>query len=276
MLMQSFVDNLNSNLIDRGYDFTVNYSVVNKNNVALDGLTLIDSTTNIHPVVYITEEMLEMSEDEFIRFLADMYNKHKVNGTFNIDTFMNIDYIYNNVEARLVGSKNNMLLHKVPYVPYLEDFAIIFSVSVGEGASITITDAIYDNLHLDLNILYKKGIENLKGKESVRSMREVISEMMGVDVRDDISPIFILSNQTGVYGAQMLLRDDVLKAFYDTHGTFAIIPSSTHEALLISEYDDVQSLYEMNQQVNDTEVSDVDRLATAIYIYDANGLHKAA
>ena len=31
----------------------------------------------------------------------------------------------------------------------------------------------------------------------------------------------------------------------------------------------------MNQQVNDTEVSDVDRLATAIYIYDANGLHKA-
>lgn len=276
MLMQSFVDNLNSNLIDRGYDFTVNYSVVNKNNVALDGLTLIDSTTNIHPVVYITEEMLEMSEDEFIRFLADMYNKHKVNGTFNIDTFMNIDYIYNNVEARLVGSKNNMLLHKVPYIPYLEDFAIIFSVSVGEGASVTITDNIYYNLNLDLNILYKKGIENLKGRESVRSMREVISEMMGVDVGDDISPVFILSNQTGVYGAQMLLRDDVLKAFYDTHGTFAIIPSSTHEALLISEYDDVQSLYEMNQQVNDTEVSDVDRLATAIYIYDANGLHKAA
>lgn len=276
MLMQSFVDNLNNNLIDRGYDFTVNYSVVNKNNVALDGLTLIDSTTNIHPVVYITEEMLEMSEDEFIRFLADMYNKHKVNSTFNIDTFMNIDYIYNNVEARLVGSKNNMLLHKVPYIPYLEDFAIIFSVSVGEGASVTITDDIYYNLNLDLNILYKKGIENLKGKESVRSMREVISEMMGVDVGDDISPVFILSNQTGVYGAQMLLRDDVLKAFYDTHGTFAIIPSSTHEALLISEYDDVQSLYEMNQQVNDTEVSDVDRLATAIYIYDANGLHKAA
>lgn len=276
MLMQSFVDNLNNNLIDRGYDFTVNYSVVNKNNVALDGLTLIDSTTNIHPVVYITEEMLEMSEDEFIRFLADMYNKHKVNSTFNIDTFMNIDYIYNNVEARLVGSKNNMLLHKVPYIPYLEDFAIIFSVSVGEGASVTITDDIYYNLNLDLNILYKKGIENLKGKKSVRSMREVISEMMGVDVGDDISPVFILSNQTGVYGAQMLLRDDVLKAFYDTHGTFAIIPSSTHEALLISEYDDVQSLYEMNQQVNDTEVSDVDRLATAIYIYDANGLHKAA
>lgn len=276
MLMQSFVDNLNNNLIDRGYDFTVNYSVVNKNNVALDGLTLIDSTTNIHPVVYITEEMLEMSEDEFIRFLADMYEKHKVNDTFDIDSFMNKDYIYKNCEARLVGSKDNMLLHKVPYIPYLEDFAIIFSVSVGEGASITITDAIYDNLHLDLNILYKKGIENLQGKESVRSMREVISEMMGVDVGDDISPVFILSNQTGVYGAQMLLRDDVLKAFYDTHGTFAIIPSSTHEALLISEYDDVQSLYEMNQQVNDTEVSDVDRLATAIYIYDANGLHKAA
>lgn len=276
MLMQSFVDNLNNNLIDRGYDFTVNYSVVNKNNVALDGLTLIDSTTNIHPVVYITEEMLEMSEDEFIRFLGDMYEKHKVNDTFDIDSFMNKDYIYKNCEARLVGSKDNMLLHKVPYVPYLEDFAIIFSVSVGEGASITITDAIYENLHLDLNILYKKGIENLQGKESVRSMREVISEMMGVDVGDDISPVFILSNQTGVYGAQMLLRDDVLKAFYDTHGTFAIIPSSTHEALLISEYDDVQSLYEMNQQVNDTEVSDVDRLATAIYIYDANGLHKAA
>lgn len=276
MLMQSFVDNLNNNLIDRGYDFTVNYSVVNKNNVALDGLTLIDSTTNIHPIVYITEEMLEMSEDEFIRFLGDMYEKHKVNDTFDIDSFMNKDYIYKNCEARLVGSKDNMLLHKVPYVPYLEDFAIIFSVSVGEGASITITDAIYDNLHLDLNILYKKGIENLQGKESVRSMREVISEMMGVDVGDDISPVFILSNQTGVYGAQMLLRDDVLKAFYDTHGTFAIIPSSTHEALLISEYDDVQSLYEMNQQVNDTEVSDVDRLATAIYIYDANGLHKAA
>ena len=82
MLMQSFVDNLNNNLIDRGYDFTVNYSVVNKNNVALDGLTLIDSTTNIHPIVYITEEMLEMSEDEFIRFLGDMYEKHKVNWHF--------------------------------------------------------------------------------------------------------------------------------------------------------------------------------------------------
>ena len=107
-------------------------------------------------------------------------------------------------------------------------------------------------------------------------MRDVISEMMGFDVGDDISSVFILSNQTGIYGAQMLLRDDILKSFYNRYGTFAIISSSVHELLLISEYNDVQSLYEMNQQVNDTEVSDVDRLATAIYVYDANGLHKAA
>lgn len=276
MLMQSFVDSLNNRLAVEGYDFTVNYSVVNKNNVELDGLTLVGTSTNIHPVVYVTDDMLEMSEDDFIRFIADMYEKHKVNNTFDVESFMNKDYIYDNVEACLVGSKDNMLLHKVPYVPYLEDFAIIFSVSVGEGASITITDAIYDNLNLDLNILYKKGIENLQGKESVRSMRDVISEMMGFDVGNEIPPVYVLSNQSGVYGAQMLLRNDVLKAFYDKYGAFAIIPSSTHEVLLINEFADIQSLYEMNQQVNDSEVSDEDRLATAIYIYDANGLHKAA
>lgn len=276
MLMQSFVDNLNNRLVTEGYNFTVKYSVVNKNNVELDGLSLVDSSTNIHPVVYVTDDMLEMSEDDFIRFIADMYEKHRVSNAFDIDSFMNKDHIYNNVEARLVGSKDNMLLHKVPYVPYLEDFAIIFSVSVGEGASITITDAIYDNLNLDLNILYKKGIENLQGKESVRSMRDIISEMMGFDVGNEIPPVYVLSNQSGVYGAQMLLRNDVLKAFYDKYGAFAIIPSSTHEVLLINEFADIQSLYEMNQQVNDAEVSDEDRLATAIYIYDANGLHKAA
>ena len=276
MLMQSFVDSLNNRLAVEGYDFTVNYSVVNKNNVELDGLTLVGTSTNIHPVVYITNDMLEMSEDDFIRFIIDMYEKHKVNNTFDVESFMNKDYIYDNVEARLVGTKNNMLLHKVPYVPYLEDFAIIFSVSVGESASITITDAIYDNLHLDLNILYKKGIENLRGKESLRSLKDVISEAMGFDVGTEIPSVYVLSNQAGIYGAQMLLRDDILKSFYNRYGTFAIISSSVHELLLISEYNDVRSLYEMNQQVNDTEVSDVDRLATAIYVYDANGLHKAA
>ena len=276
MLMQSFVDSLNNRLVAEGYDFTVNYSVVNKNNVELDGLSLVDNSTNIHPVVYVTNDMLEVPEDDFIRFLADMYEKHKVNNTFDVESFMNKDYIYDNVEARLVGTKNNMLLHKVPYVPYLEDFAIIFSVSVGESASITITDAIYDNLHLDLNILYKKGIENLRGKESLRSLKDVISEAMGFDVGTEIPSVYVLSNQAGIYGAQMLLRDDILKSFYNRYGTFAIISSSVHELLLISEYNDVRSLYEMNQQVNDTEVSDVDRLATAIYVYDANGLHKAA
>lgn len=84
-------------------------------------------------------------------------------------------------------------------------------------------------------------------------------------------PLFVLTNETGIYGAVCILYRNVLKNFADKLGKdLIIIPSSVHEVLLLP-LDNEVSYKELNNMVvtiNQSEVLPMDQLSNHVYRYE--------
>ncbi len=84
------------------------------------------------------------------------------------------------------------------------------------------------------------------------------------------NPLYVLNNNSGVYGASAILYKDVLKNFADSlKKDLVIFPASIHEVLLVpyEERMDTKSLKEMVSAINRQEVVESDVLSDNIYVY---------
>lgn len=111
-------------------------------------------------------------------------------------------------------------------------------------------------------------------------MKRIAGEHMGEDAGEEIlgdlfsapavSPLYVMSNQTGHYGAAVILYRGVLKGFSDQVGSdLVLLPSSVHEVLAIpwEERLDLNELRDMVIHVNRAEVSEEDVLSDQVYRY---------
>ncbi len=79
----------------------------------------------------------------------------------------------------------------------------------------------------------------------------------------------MLSNKKKVFGASVILFDDMLKDFAERHGNFFVIFSSVHEALLVPSEDDssLDEITLMNLEVNEQLLAE-EILGTRAYYYE--------
>ena len=87
---------------------------------------------------------------------------------------------------------------------------------------------------------------------------------------DGDAPMYVATNVQKVWGAGVILYDNLLKTFAEhIGGDFYILPSSTHEVLFVPAYVgfDAKSLKQMVKEVNATEVSEQEFLSNNIYYY---------
>ena len=184
---------------------------------------------------------------------------------------------------------NKELLKEIPSVPYL-DLSIIFYLYLEENETGQLT-ALIHNFHLaawDTNTeeLYKLAFQNtpicfppdLKPMSQV--MNDVLCQEMGSDELNHVvkdlsrsqarSPLYVLTNSTGINGAGTILYPHVLSNFsYQLNQDLVILPSSIHEVLLVP-YDETVSLNrlsDMVNQINQAEVSVEEQLSDHVYYY---------
>lgn len=87
---------------------------------------------------------------------------------------------------------------------------------------------------------------------------------------DDVSPLYVLSNTNGLYGASCMIYQDVLKDFADRiQADIVLLPSSVHEVLLTpklpeTSYEDLSS---MVTSINRQEVSLEEQLSNQVYLF---------
>ncbi len=112
-------------------------------------------------------------------------------------------------------------------------------------------------------------------------MKEIARQHMGEDYSEealeqlleeenDPSPLYVLSNQTGIYGACCILYQDLLKNFADSfERDLIVLPSSIHEVLLTPDEQGLSYDYlnAMVVQINHSEVPVEDQLSNHIYLY---------
>lgn len=103
------------------------------------------------------------------------------------------------------------------------------------------------------------------------NLRDLLMEM-NQDITDFAdTPLYVLTNESRLFGAAAIVDKKVLESFAKEHGSgFYIIPSSIHEVLLfLSEDLNVgERLAEMVHEVNSTEVSPEEVLSDHVYYFD--------
>lgn len=209
---------------------------------------------------------------------------------------------YENAKKKLFirvssAEKNEEMLQNVPH-QMREDLAITYHLAIriddiGVGST-TITNDILkrygiseEQLHADamenspnvrpihvmvmgsmIEQLMGMGPETILKDESVQNIAEIISKGMGMERE---TPMFIITNPQTVDGAGVIFYPEVMEQIGEGfQGDFFILPSSTHETLVIPDNGtfDYRVLEDMVQTINENEVAPEERLSDHVYHYD--------
>ncbi len=98
----------------------------------------------------------------------------------------------------------------------------------------------------------------------------LIKESLDLEEMQEKVNMYVLSNTTGVNGAMTILYEDILKQIAIQLKTeiLYLLPSSVHEWIVLPGCDDVAFLKDLVENVNYTEVPDMDVLSYHVYRYD--------
>ena len=125
----------------------------------------------------------------------------------------------------------------------------------------------------ELDEAAKKNTE--KSGFSVRTMSEVMCELMGVNVGQEIEEpdgpqMYILTNARKIHGANIMLYKEYLEiAAEKMNGDFYIIPSSIHELIAVPvSAQGLEELREMVKEANDNQLTPEEILGYEVYRYN--------
>ena len=256
---------------------------VEKNNgIILHGVTIKYENETIVPTVYIENFIDIYSVREIAKeIIAAHVDARKHIPYINPEDCTDITKVIDKLCLRLVNFESNKeLLKKIPYQKFY-DMAIILVIELSNTMSIKVTNEMFNDWIKRFNseIIFGVAKTNTKRNhpENIRSLIEIMAELMGlpVDVLKEIenNEMFVLTNNTKMYGAICLLYDGILEKCAEMfNGDFAILPSSVHEVILvpIDERVTIEELNEMIVDVNENEVRDEDILSDHAYIYRAS------
>ncbi len=287
-------------LPDRFSDASVDLKVILKNNDhKLTGLTIKAVDSNIAPTIYLEKffEEYENGKDlsRILEEIAGVRIASDVND-FNAEIITEFENCKDKIVPRLVSLKmNQSLLESRPH-KVIEDLAVTYHVVLygfSEGAgTVAVSNEILDKWGIDLEELHRTAVDNLRSfqKSTLQSMFDVLFESMGkgyIDgnngdlelAREEFTnmfpndgTMFVLSNESKMFGASALLDKNMMAHIYEKFdGKFFIIPSSTHEVLIVSNRNESLSkecLASIIQDVNRSTVDIEDQLSDHAYVYD--------
>ena len=188
------------------------------------------------------------------------------------------------------NASNQVLLSDVPHIPYL-DLSIIFFLSLERTETGQVTAMIHNSHARMWNVtakdLWRLARENTPREfpAEIQSMQELLQTMAGDTSQDacdpsllelllqspsETIPLYVLTNQTGLYGAACMIYQDILKDFAARlEKDLIVLPSSVHEVLLTPDSPNTsyEDLSNMVRTINTQEVPLEDQLSNQVYLY---------
>lgn len=283
-----------------GYNYTVKFDTVWKNNVELKGLQ-VRGEENVAPTLYYTnEDVLELAHR--IEAIID-----KGIPEFQIVDLFNHDYVEKNIYPVLISDtmynresliKNNQPFdHMISSESGTDDGLLIIlklkvfdNVNPGEHASITLSKQHLEMSGFEFSQALDQAVRNVNDDVSIVSMTQLMREMIGSslpwedpdnDMSDCDDEIYVMTNISRFHGANTILSKPALEMLADQLGTndFYILPSSIHEVLAVRGNNDpyqAETLKNMVREVNASEVQPEDRLCDGIFHYENGSLVRVA
>lgn len=277
-----------------GYHLAIR-PIPKNNGVLLDGLTIQPPMSQIAPTIYLNpyyEQYQEgMSIDEILSDIQNLVQNSTPPSSICPEDIIDFAKMKSRIMMRLVHADSNReLLSDIPHIPYL-DLAVVFYLFLERNAAGQMTSLIHNDYlgrwHLTSQGLLRLALANTPQAypAEITSITEVMKKIARQNLGDRhdeghldrllaeneaASPLYVLTNHTGIYGACCMLYQNVLKDFAGYLGKdLVVIPSSIHEVLLTPDTGEVSysQLNSLVADINHYEVPVEDQLSNHIYVY---------
>ncbi len=250
----------------------VDQTVVHKNGRELDALTIGEG--KVKPTLYQDTIVNLHNEEEMMEFVHRILNQTPVLDTNDIFTR---EYFLSHVVSCIRPMFDDRETLCFPVYGDLQEYFRVFldqKIHDDSFASIVVQRSHLETLHITTGELRKAARKNLRRQAEIKSMSEILSEMMGFEAPDISGTdqlMYVASTTNHVQGAAVMLLDDMLEDFCREHGieSVFIIPSSIHEVLLVVGDAGKSEINAMISEVNETTVSEMERLSDHVYEFFA-------
>ena len=254
-----------------------------------DALFIRKETQPIFTVIYLQEYYQQWKQGKELEALAkDLvleYRQKSSSQTIAADDFKVLNQqeaVKQTIFFRCVSKKQ--VPSNIPHRQML-DFAILYGILIKcqkeMTTFVTITKNMMECYHVTEEELFDLAMENTPNlfPESVKTLQEVIASLLSPAEQTSSFPshnkskyeMLVLSNIANFYGFSAVFYPNVLKQLAEERkGNLIVIPSSIHEAILLTDSDmaKVQELNETIVTVNETQLTEQERLSNQAYYYD--------
>lgn len=227
----------------------------------------------IRPTLY-WDNVKELDEEELISLAR---RSMEMKPDLDISMVKDRDYILENCVSCIRHKTDDENAVKWEAYGDLEEYVRLnMGETHGNNMSTIISKDLLKSVGISTEELHAHARKNLKETVRIQSMAEVLCGLMNtsednLDIPEMDNLLYVASNETRVYGASVMLLESVLQDFCATHGMDScyIIPSSLHEVILTSTKMPIAEVNAMIQDVNETQVSEWERLSDHVYTFVA-------
>lgn len=202
---------------------------------------------------------------------------------------MTADELKKGLYIQVVNAEvNRKLLEGLPH-DSLEDIAAVARYQIPDGEnklSFLVTKNTMQQYQMSQGEVMEAAYKNTASQEfDLKKMEDIMrdilheqgirDEMAEAFIEDMDTPMYVLTNREKLNGANALVCPDILeKAYKELGEPYYVLPSSTHELILVKESYGMKpdELRQMVQEVNCTKVRARDLLSNKVFHYDGRKL----
>jgi uncharacterized protein YacL (UPF0231 family) len=267
--------------------------IIKNNDLELDAITIRREGDKIVPQIYLNGyfELYGngVSMSEILMDISAGYF-HRLTPQFKDlpENIMDYEQVKNQISVQLINKEiNQNMLRDTPYKGLENtDLAAILKIQVHvnetQTGAIRVTNELLGHWETNFESVYNDALENTirDNPARIQNIEQIFSEMSNGKEREWESPEhynlepydqYILTNQSGINGASVLLYPEVLQQIADNTGSnFFILPSSIHEVVLMKETGELSAaeLQAIVMSANQNAVEIDEKLSDEVYYYD--------
>lgn len=257
-------------------DYEIKVSKVCKaGGVVLTGIT-VSKKNGVSPCLYLENYMSELERCNiadvaykiYIQYM-EAYNKIDEDIVKIVYELHDFEQIKKRLRVKVLNTEYSKgYISKYASKEFL-DLSMLVYVEVSQNQSITISDEQCKNWSKTFEEILRIAMQN--EKYSLQNIADILNEVGMVDKNDECK-MYVMSNNSRMYGAGAIVKADLLKQTAEKlEADLLILPSSIHELIIIpwKEAEKLDDIKVMVREINDNMVSTDEILSYNIYRYSA-------